>query len=236
MTETARILKETYPCKIEMHAHSSGVSLCASTAPEQLVRFYKGEGYQGLVLTNHVYFENAKNEKALSSMTEKLFAEYDKARLEGERVGLRVYFGAELRFEKSINDYLLYGADREFFESLKPCDVKNLEAFDKVRERDTLLVQAHPFRTGMTLAPEELVDGLEVFNVHSNHNSRVGLASKYAEEMDLLSICGTDYHDVGNGALSALRTRTLPKDERELVELIKREDVCWQIGKAVLVF
>ncbi len=236
MNDLAKLLKEKYPCKIEMHTHSSGVSKCATVSPEQLVRYYKSEGYDGIVLTNHVYFENAKNKNALGILVKEVFDEYVKARDEGDRVGLKVYFGAEIRFEKSINDYLLYGADREFFDSLLPENVKNLEEFDKVRPRDTLLFQAHPFRTGMTLAPVDLIDGIEAFNVHKNHNARVGVAAKYAEETGLSCICGTDYHHSDSGALSALRTKTLPENENALVEVLKSEDVAWQIGSAVLMF
>ncbi len=236
MNEYAGILRQTYPFKTEMHTHSSGVSFCASVTPEQLVRYYKCEGYDAIVLTNHAYFENAKTSEGPKVLAKQLFDEWEKAKKEGERVGLRVYFGAEIRFRGSINDYLFYGADREFFENLTLEDMASLENFSKVRGEDTLLIQAHPFRKGMTLASEEYIDGIEAFNVHTVHNARVGFAAKYAEEMDFLCTCGTDYHDMGNGALSALRTRTLPKDERELAAMIKSGDVAWQIGKAVLVF
>ena len=236
MNEVAKLLKEKYPVKIEMHSHSSGVSKCASVSPEQLVRYYKGEGYDGIVLTNHLYFENAKNEASLRTLIDEIFQEWEKARAEGDRIGIRVYCGVEIRFEKSINDYLLYGADREFFDSLTLENIKSLEAFALVRPRDALFVQAHPFRTGMTLAPESLIDGVEVFNVHKNHHARVGVAAKYAEEMGFLAICGTDYHHTDNGALSALRTKTLPENEKALAAMIKSEDVAWQIGCAMLVF
>ena len=39
---------------METHAHTKGVSMCASATPEQVVAAYKAAGYSGIVSTNHI--------------------------------------------------------------------------------------------------------------------------------------------------------------------------------------
>jgi hypothetical protein len=87
----------------------------------------------------------------------------------------------------------------------------------------------------MTLAPLELIDGIEAFNLNSRHNSRVGIASKYVEENRLCSICGTDFHHTGDGQLSAACTLQPVKTAGELVKIIRDGDLCWKIGNAYIV-
>lgn len=76
-----------------------------------------------------------------------------------------------------------------------------------------LILQAHPFRNGMSLARPECLDGIETMNMHSSHNSRVATALLYACKMGfVVTTVGTDLHHFGQEGSSALRTRTLPED------------------------
>jgi hypothetical protein len=105
-----------------------------------------------------------------------------------------------------------------------------------VDRRDILIIQAHPFRKNMTLAPENLVDGIEVFNLHPNHNSRVGYASRYAEDLGrCVCTCGTDFHHRGQACLTALLAREMPENEKALAKLIREEPI-YKAGNAIITF
>ena len=58
-------------------------------------------------------------------------------------------------------------------------DVIYNNIFQYKNEKNVIL-QAHPFRDGMVLANPVSIDGIEVFNFHINHNSRIGIAAQYA--------------------------------------------------------
>lgn len=233
----AKTLNETYPYKTELHCHTAGVSSCASISPEQTVRLYKGSGYTGIVFTNHMQFEKFKNEKELKHEAEKHIAEWEKGKKEGDRLGINVLFATELRFVGDDNDFLFYGPDPEFYLNLDYSKTRKLSDFSEAyRKEDNLLLQAHPFRTGMTLAPLEYIDGIEVYNLNIRHNSRVGIASQYAEENRLISICGSDFHHMGDGQFSGVCTREPFTDIKDIVKAIKENDVCWKIGASTIVF
>ena len=79
------------------------------------------------------------------------------------------------------------------------CLDMSVEEFSKKYRNDKrLLIQAHPFRNGMTEVPPEYLDGIETFNMHPNHNSRVAVAAKYAKKHHLIQTVGTDYHHPGH--------------------------------------
>ena len=228
---------EQYKYKIELHSHSSGISLCSDISALDMIRYYRESGYQGLVITNHFYPWMPKNNKKYKKYQEDYIDEYYTLRDFGERSGIMVYLGMEIRFEENDNDYLLYGIDEDFVRAV-PRECQCLEDFIPfVREYpDVLLIQAHPFRNGMVIKDSSLLDGIEVYNLHPNHNSRVGLAAKYAEMEEFeVCTCGTDFHHLGQHGLTALLTKELPEDEKELVKCMKEEQI-YKIGKSTVVF
>ena len=94
-----------------------------------------------------------------------------------------------------------------------------------------MIVQAHPFRDNMTQMPPDQMDGIEAFNMHPNHNSRVAIAAQYArkENIPLITI-GTDLHHAGHEGVSALRTKQIPQTNTELVALLRSKDYLFEIG------
>jgi len=230
-------LNETYPYMTELHCHTAGVSACASISPEQLVRLYAGAGYSGIVITNHLLFEKIKDGAALKLEAERHIKEYERGKKEGDRLGINVMFAAELRFVGDENDFLFYGPDPEFYLKLDYSKTRRLSDFaEAYRGEDSLLLQAHPFRSGMTLAPLEYIDGIEVYNLNIRHNSRVGVAAQYAEENSLISICGSDFHHLGDGQFCGVCTRERVTDIKDIVKAIKENDVCWKLGSSTIVF
>ena len=140
----------------------------------------------------------------------------------------------EARFDENGNDYLLYGVDEEILGRIYDYLDKGLAAFRaEVKLPDSVLIQAHPFRDGCVPAEGALLDGVEVFNMHPNHNPRSALAGLYAREQGIsLTVAGTDFHHVKPGyiAAAALRCRELPKDSFGVAQLLKSGDFVFEIG------
>lgn len=228
------IIKE-YPHKIELHCHSSGASKCSQISIPEMITTYKFEGYSGLVITNHFYpWQPSKF--GYKKYVDDYIREYSNLYEKGESLGVKVYLGMEIRFEENENDYLVYGIDEDFIRNGISQKMKTLKDFVSVSKNEkNLIIQAHPFRSGMQLMSDELLDGIEVYNLHPNHNSRIGFAAKYAENINGVFICGTDFHHTGQGALSALLTRELPKDSFDLVNYIKNEPI-YKVGNSIVTF
>ena len=106
-----------------------------------------------------------------------------------------VILGMELRFLENDNDYLVYGFDEEFALNNDLTKFKNPEEFRPFAEENGLIIyQAHPFRIGMTVTDPELLDGVEVYNGHGDHNSRNSVANKWADLHSLRKLSGSDFH------------------------------------------
>lgn len=237
-TSVKQALLSQYPYKIELHAHSNPASGCSEIPPEELVQTYADLGYDGLVLTNHFVQRNAgdlSKEDAIAAYLE----DYRRACRAAETCGLRVYLGAEVRFTENSNDYLIYGVDEPILFEVSQYWERGLEAFRReVPLPRSVFVQAHPFRNGMTRIDPALLDGLEVYNMHPNHNSRVSVANAYAKEHGLtIRTAGSDYHHPlpGHAGNTAIRTSVLPEDSFALAQLLRSGNYLLQIGEDLVV-
>ena len=231
---TSEELKKAYPYRIELHAHTKPASSCAEIPTEDVLRTFKDDGYSGIAITNHFY-QGAKG------MAIEQFAEFYKAELFnalelGEKIGIKVYAGAELRFvNQNNNDYLLFGYNPDDLYYILQNLYGTLEDFVRNYKTDEMfLLQAHPFRNGMEQIDADLLDGVEVFNMHPNHNSRVAVAEKYAEKNGKIKTMGTDYHHLNHDNLCATRTPYLPRNEKELIKLLRSEDYIFEIGDRII--
>jgi len=234
-------VKEQYPFRIESHAHTHPVSGCSQVSPEELVNLYADLGYHALVVTNHFCLSGRLGDESLSK-EEKLawyVKDYEDAVLAGEKRGLRVLLGAELRFFENANDYLLYGADTKILNDAFDYLQCGLERFrHEGMPKESLLIQAHPFRKGMELMPPELLDGMETLNMHPGHNSAVGLAIRYVKENAIsLTTAGSDFHHPNRSheGLAALRTKELPEDSFALAEILRSGDYVFELGGEAIV-
>lgn len=237
-------LEKKYPYRIELHAHTKPQSGCGEAEPEKLVEIYAGKGYDGIVVTNH--FMGLSNDKEYMSgdtkeeQLKRYLAGYEDAKKVGEKLGLKVYLGLEIRFSKeNNNDYLIYGVDEEIASICYDNFREDLAYFrENVKLPKSVFVQAHPFRDGMELINPELLDGVETFNMHPGHNSRITFANRFAKENGFkIRTVGSDFHHVNRGheGVSALRTKVLPKDSFHLAEILKSGDYLFEIGETALV-
>lgn len=227
--------KKIYPCRLELHAHSSPASGCSEVPADELVSVFKEAGYDGIAITNHFIAEVERFGDKTTAI-EKFKKDLQLAQETGDKLGIKVYAGAELRFHNhSDNDYLFFGYTPDELPDIFDYLNTDLETFVKeYKKESSLLIQAHPFRNNMIRMNSELLDAIEAFNVHQNHNSRVAVAAKYAAAEGKIMTVGSDYHHPGFEGISATRTKVLPKDEAELISIIKKEDFIIEIGGRIM--
>ncbi len=223
-----------YKYKIELHSHTSPVSGCACITPEELVTCAKEKGYDAVVLTNHFFLYDhkyAKYQRAEEPM-EFYLKDFYEAKRHGEKLGVKVLLGAEYCLDRT-NDILIFGLDEELLRKTVNLRDMSLEDFYKEFHREDLLfIQAHPFREECSPENPEFLDGIEVMNTQPEHDSQNSLAIKLAEEYNVpIKTVGSDVHQIHHVGTSAIRTKVLPKDEKELVEILRQSDYIFEINE-----
>lgn len=225
---------EKYRYKTELHLHTSPASGCSEIPPELAVELYADLGYHSIVICNH-FFDGMRFREDKQQCIDAYLADYDLAVEAGKKYGVNVILGCEIRFTENANDYLLFGIDRDFLDFAYESLDMGIEEFSKqFRDDGRLLIQAHPFRNGMTEVAPEYLDGIETFNMHPNHNSRVALASKYAKKHNLIPTTGTDFHHPGHEGMAALLTQIEIETSHDIVDVLRSGDYIFEIGGSIL--
>ena len=212
--------------KYDLHVHTSEVSQCGKVGARDVVNLYKQAGYAGIVITDHYfkeYFEGMKLQN-WNDKIDRYLEGYKAARDEGMKVGLNVMLGMELRFYDCINDYLIFGIDEDFlreYPELYNYNLRQFRSFIDGANKEILIYQAHPFRTGMTIQNPVYLHGVEVYNGNPRHNSRNSLARLFADENNLKVISGSDFHQVMDLARGGIMAEDKINDMKELVRLFK---------------
>jgi len=209
----------------ETHAHVSEVSPCGNMGAAQMVEVYRGQGYRGMIVTDHMHPHGLK--RSNSQKWRKRAAYFLNgcrlARAAAVGKGFTVLLGMEIRFLENDNDYLLYGVNEDFVERMEHLDAyPTLKSFRPVAEEHGLLLfQAHPFRKGMTVANPALLDGMEIFNGNPNHNSSNDAAEFWANKYGLRPLSGSDYHGDAGTIFSGVYFEEDIQNERQLVEALR---------------
>lgn len=225
-----------YKYKIELHAHTSPMSPCAQLTPEKVIKRYTAIGFSAVAITNHFWkysFGNDSKETAVS----RFLTDYENAKNEAEKQGIKAILGMEIRFPENCNDYLVYGIEEDQIGHLFELTKTDFHSFYKQFKNDkNVIIQAHPFRDGMVLADTCCLDGIETFNMHPSANSRIGLATKYAKQHPhLITTCGTDFHYDTHEGLGGIISKTLPEDSIQLAALLKSRDFLFNVCGSVVV-
>lgn len=229
-------LSSHYKYQIELHAHTFPASGCSQIPPREMVETYKKLGYDAVTITNHfVYQQNKTKEEYIDAFLN----DFEQTQKYGEELGLKIYLGAEIRFTENNNDYLIFGVNKKMLSEIYDLLPLGIENFRKTYSMpQSVFVQAHPKRDGMQEIDSALLDGVEVFNMHPGHNSRVGLASLYAGENNVSIItAGSDFHHPNkkHEGVSALRASFLPCDSFELASILRQGDYLLEIGRNQIV-
>jgi hypothetical protein len=163
--------------------------------------------------------------------------DYYDTKNEGEKCGLKVYLGMEVRFPENANDYLVYGICEDDIKEIFSYIHGDYKTFYKGFKNDkNVILQAHPFRNGMTLQDPKYLDGIEVFNVHPNQNSKIAFACRYAKENPhFITSCGSDFHNPGLQGLGATLVKELPADSFGIAEILKSRDYLFDISGSIVI-
>ena len=224
-----------YKYKTELHAHTKPISWCSDIEAEKLIYMYEKVGANAIVLTNHFipeFFAGISKKEGLKEYYG-AFSELSKF---GEKSGINVLLGMEIRFTENYNDYLVYGIDEKDLDIAYECLDKGIDYFyKKIKNDKNIILQAHPFRNGMALANPKSIDGIEVFNMHPSHNSRVAKAAAYAKENAFLISGGTDFHHDNHQGCCFLKSKELPKNSFDIAHILKSKDFIFDIfGNIIL--
>ena len=105
------------PFLYETHMHTCQASACGKCTGKEHARFYKEQGYTGIIMTDHFFGGNTAIDRKLpwEERIDLFWRGYEDAKEEGDRIGLDVFFGLEQNFR--FDEYLilpdarLYGPD-----------------------------------------------------------------------------------------------------------------------------
>ena len=212
--------------KIETHLHTNHVSKCGHLSAAEIVKGYADAGYSALIVTDHynrTTFDFLGIDPAAPGDKLTPFLDgYRRVREEAEKVGIRVFRGAELRFDECENDYLFYGWLDDVLAEPEVVFRMGIAGFAPMaRAAGGLIIQAHPYRRSCTPAIARYLDGVEVRNMNPRHDSHNDRAEAYAEEYGLIRTSGSDCHRTEDIGLGGIVTNYLPSDVLSMTRLIR---------------
>ena len=197
---------------IDLHVHSSPASPCSSNPVERLIEEARAIGLDGICLTDHNHVWDPDEVKVLRHKHDFL-----------------ILRGNEITTDQG--DILVLGLDD---------DIQGVIRLEELRERvltaGAFMIAAHPFRGFLTfgigylgLTPEKAgerpvfqgVDAVEVLNSRVSEKEN-RFAAQVAEGLGLPLTGGSDAHQAGEVGLYATRFADPIRNERELVEALKK--------------
>jgi predicted metal-dependent phosphoesterase TrpH len=214
--------------KIDTHVHTSETSSCGQTEAREDVRLYKEAGYDAIVITDH-YYEGFFRRLKDASWEDKIdcyLQGYQNALEEGNKLGLTVLLGIEIRFTENANDYLVYGITEKFLKENPELYNLGLKKFKQFIAKENMLIfQAHPYRNGMVTADPSDIHGVEIYNGNARHDSRNDKALLFAENNGLLMSSGSDFHQLEDLARGGIAFDQKITTSEELVKAFKNREV-----------
>ncbi len=212
---------------IDLHVHTKELSSCSTVSIEEAIERYAKIGYDAIVVTNHLskWSIGYREMESWESFIDGFMAPVKNAKEYGEKHGIKVFFGCELRFHDDGNDYLIYGITEEFLKNTPDIMAMGIGKLHSItKDLGFLIFQAHPFRNGQKITPPEYLDGIEVGNGHPRHNGRNDIARIWADAYGLLSAAGSDFHEEGDEGTGGILTFVDVKDEAGLCEVLKSKN------------
>lgn len=233
----------------ETHLHTSAASACARSAGAEYISYYKGLGYDGIIVTDHFFNGNCSIPKNLpwEERVDLFCRGYEEAKAEGDRQGLKVFFAWECRFDG--DEFLVYGLDSHWLKNHPDMmEWDHITHYERIRADGGLVVQAHPFRERGYLSevyvhPHQC-DAFEVANA-GNPFGQNRMAYRYAMAHHITMTAGSDIHlagSTGNGFLYGMEFGKPLHSITDFVARIKKgagfslhvpkEQLIWQEGTA----
>ena len=214
-----------------MHVHTAECDICAHVAAKDIVRMYQQKGYSGLVITDHYFamsfdwFADDLTEGTHCEFIDRWLRGYREAKKEGDKIGMTVLLGAEVRLDgPNINDYLIYGIDEDFlFRAPYLNRLSSLQELISVLPENACVVQAHPFRDNMTVQSPDLLFGIEVNN-GGTEPFRNDLARTFAAHYGKPMLSGSDFHHADHLARGGISTDADIQSIQDLVGVLRSGD------------
>jgi len=216
---------------IEPHCHTSETSSCSTVRGELLVNIYKAINYNAITITDHYYkgYFDSHGDMPWNEKTDRFLSGYRNAKKQGDKTGMNVILGIELRFIDNFNDYLVFGMDEQLLYDYPALYDYRLEKFSEFsKEHNLLFIQAHPFRNGMVIINHDYLDGIEVYNGHIWHNSRNKLAELIHEEQSkkcpFIALSSSDCHNRTHEGRGGIISDLLPRNSIEFASILRTGD------------
>ena len=206
----------------DLHIHTKEASHCGRVPAVEAAKRYKSIGYDGIVITDHMNFDTFRRYEgnSYSEKVDRWLSGYRAAKAV-ETEDFHIILGMEFRARENNNDYLVYGFDEDFVKNNDVTGLETIEDFVKIaRENNLVVFQAHPFRDGITVVEPSLLDGIEIYNGHKDHDSRNDIALLWAEKFNMRKISGSDFHGNLRGTPGGVRFYENPKTSEDLAKML----------------
>lgn len=197
---------------IDLHVHTFPASACSAMSADEAIGEAKRVGLDGICLTDHNY---VWDRNAVADLAKKH--------------NFPVFRGNEITTDQG--DVVVFGLETDIKGVVRLEDLRG-----EVLKAGGFIIAAHPFRGFLTfgvgrlgLTAEKamerplfkLVDGVEVLNSKVTQKEN-DFASKVSAALHLPATGGSDAHETAAVGIYATRFSGLIKDERDLVEALKR--------------
>ena len=221
--------------KYDTHVHTAEASGCATASGAEQARRYKELGYDGIIITDHFFNGNSAihNYYDWYDRVRQFCKGYENAKAEGDKIGLKVFFGIE--FSYFGTDLLTYGVDKDWlYQNDNIMDVSVYEYIKRVHNAGGIIVHAHPFREASYINEVKLmpkwVDGVEVYNA-GNYDEKFNERAKwYAEQYNLPITAGTDNHHLTAERISGICTEQPLESIEDYIVAV----VCIKISEIII--
>ncbi|MBE6561920.1 MAG: histidinol phosphatase [Ruminococcaceae bacterium] len=197
--------------KTETHLHTAESSSCGKLCAEEIITRCHGAGYTTVFVSDHFTRKSLARFGDLpwEAAVDRYLRGFRAAEETGRQLGMHVLLSAEIRFDGSINDYLLYGIDEAFLLACRDTFSMDIHKFlPFAHEHGVTVIQAHPLRDGKCTPMPEDVDGFEVYNTNPRHDNHSADALALAKQHHLLITSGSDAHRVEDIAGGGILTDT----------------------------
>lgn len=216
--------------RYDLHIHTAECDKVANVGGTEIVRLYHNAGYDGIVITDHYFalfyewFVDEININSKASVIDRYLRGYYAAKNEAEKIGFTVLCGAEVRFDHTTNDYLVYGlSEKDFYQLPLLNRLRNVGELEAVLPGNAIIVQAHPFRNNMTVHSPDHLFGIEGYN-GGTEKFRNELAKLFAENYHKPITSGSDFHNASHLAKGGIVTSKKICCNRDLIDLLRSGD------------
>lgn len=208
----------------EIHLHTKESSSCSEIPAGEIIEKYKEQGYSTVVVTDHCSKSKMERlgDRSWKEKMDYVFRGYDIAKEYENKLKMNVLLGVEITLQITDSDYLVYGIEKDFlYENEKIYQYSLKELYELCNKKGYLLVQAHPFRDEIELAPLKYIDGIEIYNGCQDEISRNEKAEQYGNHTDKILTSGSDFHRWGDLARGGIATEIKIKNEKQLIDVLK---------------